>query len=191
MGNLQPYKPTVMQLILEAKSKTDIITALGNLSVADVVDAGYPALAYLRRPDVYGPEAVINVLALLIIEGTSVYEAAIPKEAARELAIEISACYYYLALEDVYVVLQQLKRSNLYGKLTPAKILHAVETHTEERARIAAEKSLNEHLSHKFSRTNYEKSSADAVRADELFQQFLDNYNSKAKSNPDPNSNRL
>ena len=181
MNNLTTNKRGVMQLISDGADKAGILKALSSLVVADILGAGYPTIAALRKPEIHGPQRVHGVLASLIVDASGYFEQAIDKETAIELAIEIGAEFYYLTLEDVFVCLQKLKREKVYGKLTANKVLNAMSLYAEGRISLAEQKSLEAHAHSTDSRINYDDATAShkATRTDELFAQFNDAYKKK------------
>jgi len=170
-------------MILEGNSKANLIRAFGNITVGDIVGKGYPALSGLRK--LHGTQKVEQAVAVLIVDASSHFERSINKEDALDLAAEITTCYYYLTLEDVMCALQKLKRSKVFGRLTTHRVLQGLEEHNQERTDIAIQKSQNEHLANKESRLNYDKTGADKVRNEELFNQFLDTFNEQKRPDPD------
>ena len=55
-------------------------------------------------------------------------------------------------MEDVWVVLSDVRSSETFGKLTSNKLLNALRRYGEQRMLVAAQQSLNEHLARQESR---------------------------------------
>ncbi len=170
-------------MILDDAPRVEMIRALGGLTVADVLDAKFPSIASLRRPEAFGRKKVEEVTASIIIDASGYFEQSISAETAIEMAAEIGATYYYLSLEDIYVCLQQFKRATLFGRNTPNKILNAVEEYNAQRLKLSEERSLNAHLARKESRQNYDRDNkATAIRDHEAFTQFKEKYEQNRQS---------
>jgi hypothetical protein len=175
MDNLpEKRKPKLMQTILEGASKVDIVRQYGNLTIGDVAGQGYPALSGLAKE--HGPEKVERSLAILLVEASSYFSETLDKETALELAVDVRKDNYWLSLEDCYIVTQRLKKSKLYGKLTPNRILNEFETYREERMQHSIKKRENEHLQNFTRRQRDPNESREAVRIDEQFAQFKEQY---------------
>jgi len=96
-----------------------------------------------------GQEKTENAIAVVIGEAAVAFGERMDVEDALDLAAEIQTEYYYLTLEDCYIVMSRLKRQPLYGKLTLNKILTAFEQYTAERVNTAANMNWNKHLAEK------------------------------------------
>ena len=166
-----------MRHVLEGASKTDLVRAWGRLTIADVVGNGYPALSKLQRT--YGRDKVETTLAVLLVEASGYFADRLPKEQAKEIAVEITTEYYWFTLEDVYVVLQRMKRKSLYGKLTPNKVLTELDAYREERLELAARRNEEEHMRRFTRRVRDPRDRAEEVRLKEAMWQALDKYNSE------------
>ena len=163
-----------MDLLLNKASNRDIIRAMANVTIGDVAGR-YPAISALKK--LHG-DRVETVLAALVVDASGYFEHAITESQALDVAAEICAQYYYLSLEDVYLALSRLKTEQIYGRLTLNKVLNVTSRYAEERANLAAQRNLNEHLARKESRMNYDK--PDSIDHD--FEKFKKQYNAKAST---------
>jgi uncharacterized protein YnzC (UPF0291/DUF896 family) len=142
----------IMQMVLDKGSNRQIVRTFGKASMTDVIRSKLPTLG--RLIENYGAEKTENVIAVLLKEASGYFGDAMPDGQALEVATEITVRYKWLKMEDVFVAMNELKEQNIYGKLTPNKILNAINKYSENRLNYAAELSLNAHLSQKESRDN-------------------------------------
>lgn len=122
-----------------------------------------------------------SALAVLVVEAASYFSEPISKESALVIAAEITTEYYWFSLEDVYIVLQGMKRKPMYGKLTPHKVLTELNEYREERLNAAAKRREEEHMQRFQRRTRDPNDQADAVRMREAIRQELDRYHEPKK----------
>jgi len=170
MDKPEVIKQGLMQMISAGASKTDLVRTYGGMSLEQVLEARYPSLGRLTL--MYGQEKTEKALAVLLLEASAAFEGSFDKETSLELAAEIKAHYYYLSLEDCYVCLQEMKTRKVYGKLTPNKVLVAVNDYADRRLIKAAEQSLNQHLAMKPSRGAPRQSE----QGDKAFKDFEKQY---------------
>lgn len=165
--------PTNMEMLINKANNSDIIKAMAGITIADTAGK-FPSISQLNL--LYTPQRVETAITALIVDAGGYFENTLTPTQARDVAVEISTQYYYLSLEDVYLALQRLKSGQIYGKLTPNKLLNAATTYANERLELAAQRSLNAHLAQKDSRLNYDKNEN---QNDNAFQQFKAKYNAK------------
>lgn len=161
----------------------ELVRRYGDLTIGDVAGQGYPALSALAKH--HGPEKVERCLSILLIEASSYFSDTLDKDTALEVAVDVRQAHYFLSLEDCYIVIQRLKQSTLYGKLTPNRILAEFKKYQEERLQHSITKRENEHLANFTRRQRDPNAVRDAIRADEAFKQFEDEYN-LSKNGPNP-----
>jgi hypothetical protein len=140
-----------MQLILEGNSNRDLVRSHGTMSMQQAMDGTYPAIGTLVRRE--GNAKVEKVLAVMVQEASAYFDEQMGKEKAMDIAAELTCRYAGLRLEDVWVCLNQLKGSEIYGKLTSNKVLAAMGKYTDRRLELAAQQSLSEHLARQEPRT--------------------------------------
>ncbi|MBI9063291.1 MAG: hypothetical protein JEZ14_15020 [Marinilabiliaceae bacterium] len=102
-------------------------------------------MAKIRKEE--GEERTEQVLAILTADTALAFGENLKKEQALYYANEIVNAFYYLSLEDCFIVLSRIKRSKLFGKLTLNTFLTAFEKYDNERLKLADEQSYNAHLS--------------------------------------------
>jgi len=134
-------------MICAGASKVSLIRTYGSMSMEQVLHANFPSLGRLTAQ--HGQEKTETALAVLVLEASAAFEGSFDKETSLELAAEIKAKFPYLTLEDCYVCLQEMKAEKVIYKLTPNKVLAAVDNYVERRISKAAEQSLNRHLATK------------------------------------------
>jgi hypothetical protein len=137
----------IMQMISDNASTREIARSFSNLTPEKVIRGKYPSLVSLKTK--IGQEKTEKAIAILVGDAAVAFGEKIDYELALDLAAEIQTEYYYLTLEDCYIVMNRLKRQPLYGKLTLNKILTAFEQYTTERINTAAEMNWNKHLAEK------------------------------------------
>jgi len=138
-------RPEVMRMISANASNRELVRSFANLTPEKVVRGGFPSMALLKKE--HGQDKIEDALAILIVEASLSFGDGFNKERAYDLAAEVITAYYYLTLEDCIIVLNRLKRTDIYGKFTPNKILAAFENYDKERFEIADELNYNKHLS--------------------------------------------
>lgn len=131
-------------MICEGASRVDLIRQYGTLTPDRIIQEDYTSMARLRR--VHGNERVENALAIMVIEASTAFESPIDKALALELAAEVHTTYYWLSLEDCFVILQQMRRKKLFGKLDLNKILVEFDEYCRERISLADNLRYNQHL---------------------------------------------
>jgi hypothetical protein len=136
----------IMQLILEGNSNRQLVRTMGSLTMQQAMNTGVPGIATLVRR--HGREKVEKVLAVMVSETAAYFDADMGQEQALDIAAEISIQYAAIKLEDVWVCLNELKSTEIYGKLTSNKVLSALKKYMHRRLEVAEQQSLNQHLAH-------------------------------------------
>lgn len=149
----------IVQTILEGGSNRQIVRKFGNATMHQVMESKYPAIGTMMKS--FGDEKIENVIAVIIKEASAYFGDAMADNQALEVATDITVRYKWLKMEDIFVAINQLKEQNVYGKLTPNKILNQVKKYSENRMNAAAEKSLNTHLAGKEPREDDKKEKDD------------------------------
>jgi hypothetical protein len=104
-------------------------------------------MAVLRKQ--HESEKIENVLGVLIQDASRAFGNAWSDDQCVELSTEILSMYYYLSLEDCYLVLQRVKRSKVYGLFCMNTILQAFNDYDQERYTKADDLAYSKHLSQK------------------------------------------
>lgn len=137
-------------MICANASNRALVKEFGALTTEKIIERNYPAIGALQLE--HKPERVHDAIAIIVAEASTYFEEPMHQEKALDIAVEITAQYYWLTLEDVMLTLRDLKHQKLYGKLTPNKVLAAIADHANRRADIAGQMSLNKHLATKHPR---------------------------------------
>ena len=141
-----------MQMISEGVSRREMLKEYGTLTPERVLGGGFASLARLRKS--HTAEKVEMALAILLIDASRAFDAPLDKDTAYEIAIEVHTRYYYLTLEDCYIVLRRMKSKAMYGKISLNKYLVEFENYATERMKLADEMSYNSHLATSDAGTN-------------------------------------
>ena len=134
----------MMQMISGGTSRVEIARRYGAITPATILKGSFDSLARLRKER--SPEEVETALAILLIDASRAFDSLLDKETAFEIAIAVHTRYYYLTLEDCYLVLERMKTKIIYGKLTMNKFLAEFEAYAAERIEMADDISYNSHL---------------------------------------------
>jgi hypothetical protein len=137
----------IMRMISEDVSTREITRKFANLTPEKVLRGNYPTMVRLKITQ--GEETTEKAIAVVVGEAAVAFGEKMDWEVALNLAAEIQTEYYYMTLEDVYIVMNRLKRQPLYGKLTLNKILTGFEQYRQERIAKAADMNYNNHLANK------------------------------------------
>lgn len=133
-----------MQLILEGNSNRDLVRHMGNLTMQQAMNGPYMSIGALVRSK--GRQKVEKVVAVMVAETAAYFDEEMGSEKALDIATEITSRYAGIRIEDIWVCLNELKSSEIYGKLTSNKVLSALRKYVERRMDAAAQQSLNDHL---------------------------------------------
>ena len=132
------------QMISEGASNRKLIRQFVKLTPEKILRGNFPSMALLRKNE--GEQKLSEVLAIILIETSLSFGDGMNKETAFDLATEILVDYYYLSLEDCFVVLNRLKRAKVF-KFTINVVLNAFENYDNERLKIIDDNSYSQHLS--------------------------------------------
>ncbi len=155
----QKHEKGIMQLILEGSSNRDLVRSHGSMTMVQAMNKHVPGIGKMVRSE--GRERVEKVVAVMLQETSSYFDEQMGKEQALDIAAELTTKYAGIKLEDLWVCLNELKSSEIYGKLTSNKVLSAMRKYMDRRLELAAQQSLNEHLARQEPRQ-------DAVGSDRL-----------------------
>ncbi|MBS2100690.1 hypothetical protein [Carboxylicivirga linearis] len=142
-------------MISAGASSRDLIKAFANLTPERVLGGNYKSMALIRKEE--GEEKAEQALAILLADTALAFGESLTKEMALYFATEILNAYYWLSLEDCFIVLNRIKRGKLYGKLNLNTFLNAFETYNKERLNMADDLSFSKHLEIKEERPLYER----------------------------------
>lgn len=160
----------ILQVISE-KTSREITKQFGSLTTEKILEGNYPSLAKIKKEK--GEEYSEKITAVLVLDTAKFFDSNMDIETAKDVAVEIGTMHYYLTLEDLFIVLQEMKQSEQFGKLTPHKILVACKKYSENRMETAAKINYNKHLQLKEGR------GTSTNEPDEAFQKFYHEYEVK------------
>lgn len=145
-------------MISEGDSKRlDIVRVFGSYSLQKIINDKPPTIGELKKQ--HGSEKIETALAIVVHDLGLSFDGEITKEHALEIAAEISSTILRnITLEGVFVTCQEIKRSDVFGKLNINKVLKAMHRHLEEQCEAISSKNYNNHLAQKFN-TDSERSS--------------------------------
>ncbi len=138
-------------------SRREIARSFADITPETVIRGKYPSIVQLKHKK--GEEKTEQAIAILISDAALAFGEEMDESLLLELAAEVQTQYYYMSMEDCYLVLNRLKRKPMYGKLTLNKILAEFEQYQTERMQKAAEMNYNEHLAQKENPDVYERES--------------------------------
>jgi len=134
----------VMQMISGGASNRDLIRHFVKYTPEKVLGGNFPSMALLKKEK--GEQKLSDALAIIIIETSLSFGDGMNEKTALDLATEILVDYYYLSLEDCFVVLNRLKRAKVF-KFTINVVLNAFESYDKERLKMIDDNSYSQHLS--------------------------------------------
>lgn len=137
-------QPQVLPMIFAGASNRDLVKQFVKLTPEKVLGGNYPSMAKIKKQE--GEKKLSEALAIIIIETSVAFGEAMNQHIALDLAIEILTDYYYLTLEDCFLVLNRLKRTKVF-KLTINVVLTAFENYDNERLKIIDDNNYSQHLS--------------------------------------------
>lgn len=137
----------LMPMLSKGASRAEIVRNFGSLTPEKIITNKYPSIAKIKR--YYDTEKTEAMIGYLLIQTSEAFDNTLDEEQAIEIAADMGSTFPYFSLEDVFFVLQRMKRQRLYGKLTVNKVLAAFEEYDKERTKRAEEMNWNDHLSNK------------------------------------------
>lgn len=140
-----------MALIKQQASNRALIKQFSNLTPAKVLRGDFPSLVSLKQE--HSENDIENALAVLILDASMSFGENFNQDLAYDLAAEILTSYYYLTLEDCFIVFNKLKRTKVF-KFTINVVLTAFENYDNDRLKMIDDNNYSQHLSIKENRTN-------------------------------------
>lgn len=153
----------IMQMILEGSSNRDLVRQVGSMSMQQAMNATAPGIG--RMVQIHGRDKVEKVIAVIVAETAAYFDGEMGSEQALDIAAEITNRYAGIKVEDIWVALNDLKSSEIYGKLTSNKILSMLKKYMHRRLEAAGQQSLNQHLAQQEPRRSDSDGSAGAFAA--------------------------
>lgn len=147
MGTPQKAVPTVMAKALEKTSKTELIRTFGKLTTTQILRTGYPSISKLERSY---PDKIEKVVQMLVADVNHSFGNEMDTLAIEEVAVELlTPPLRNLSLEDVFVAFREMKAKETFGKLTVHKVTTSLNKYWNQRLKLAAEVSYQNHVSAK------------------------------------------
>lgn len=141
--------PLLFDSLENKATKMDIIRTYNGLTLSKVVDNNLPTIGLLQKE--YGLEKVELFTGMLIKDLSSSFENDLKTHQIDELTVEINnSVLRNMSLEGIFVACQDLKKSNVIGKLSVSKVLKHLNTFFEEQSKLIMQKNYNNHLAQKF-----------------------------------------
>lgn len=106
-------------------------------------DDAIPSMSRLRRQ--YGEAVIERALSYFIQDVAMSVGNKMEPAVVADCAVEILNTYPYssLKLEEIYLICQEIKQNDTYGKLTPAKMLRAVAKFWKDREQRAINQQID------------------------------------------------
>ncbi len=136
-------QPTLMPMLSDNVSRRDILRHFSGLTFKKVIEGQFTSISTLRKN--YGVPELERVLAILILDAAKAFGDTLTPDDGLELATEIQSTYYYLSLEDCFLVMQKVKRQKLFGKFCFNTVLQAFDEYDKDRYTKADEISYRIH----------------------------------------------
>lgn len=167
----------MMQMILDKKSKNEMIRSFAKMDLYKVAQNNFPSLNELAK--IYGNEKMEDIVCVLVADLNVSFEGELLREQVEEISIEImSGISSNMPLELVFVTLQEMKYAdNGFGKLTINKVLRAVRSKFNEYQKIHISQRESEHFQVKQQPTIIHPSIT------EMWKKILDEIPSEKKKN--------
>jgi len=137
-------------MISEGDSKRlDLVRTFGSYSLQRIIEDRPPCVGELAR--IHGQDKVDLAVAVVVHDLGLFFDGEISKDQALEIAAEVSSgLLRNLTLEGIFTTCQEIKRSDVFGKLTSNKIMKALNKHLEDYSESVSQANYNAHLSRKF-----------------------------------------
>lgn len=137
-------KPALRELIVVPHYKNRaVVQHYGRMTMQMAMDAKTATISKLGREE--GQDKIIESLGRVFIATSMYFDKALSTEEAEIVAVEMLNDYEMsnLKLEDVVVIVKELKESDMYGRLTPNKIIKHIKKYWERRIKTAVTNSIN------------------------------------------------
>lgn len=135
--------------IINGATKTDILQQCGHLRLPVLAKEPKPTLGALCRE--LGAQASRDCVAVLLADLSKSFHGELDKDDIMDIVEELHhGLFINMSLELIYLTCRKIKISNNYGKLTPNKVLSAMNDHLQELSNVISNENYNKHLSTKF-----------------------------------------
>lgn len=143
-------KPTLQELIVVPHYKNRLVVQYyGNMTMAVAMNSTTPTVAKLGREN--GQDEMIESLGRVFVATSMYFDKPLNTEEAEIVAVEILNDYEMsnLKLEDIVVIIKEIKESDSYGRLTPNKIIKHIRGYWDRRIKTAVTESINQSQTNK------------------------------------------
>lgn len=145
MSNLIKKETTIYEMLVNKASKVDIIKAFAGISMKQVIVEKPITVGEIIRH--YGEENATKAVVVLFADLSTSFGSDLKKDHLLELSAEVqSSLYKNLSLEDLYIICNRVKTSDIYGKLTVNKVLKEVKNYFDEKLNEVDNYNYNKHL---------------------------------------------
>ena len=133
-----------MELITAPHYKNrEVVKHYGKMTMQTAMAAKTPTVGKLCRS--HGEDKFIESLGRVFLATSLYFDKPLNTEEAEIVAVEMLNDYEMsnLKLEDVVVIIKEIKESDMYGRLTPNKIIKHIRSYWDRRIKTAATESIN------------------------------------------------
>ena len=138
-------KPPLRELIVVPHYKNRaVVQHYGQMTMQVAMEAQTPTLSKLSREE--GQDEMIESLGRVFVATSMYFDKALSTDEAEIIAVEMLNDYEMsnLKLEDVVVIIKEIKESDMYGRLTPNKIIKHIRGYWDRRIKTAATESIDQ-----------------------------------------------
>lgn len=140
----QSTRPPLVELITAPHYRNrDVVKHYGKMTMQTAMAAKTPTVGKLCRE--HGDDKLIESLGRVFLATSLYFDKALSTEESEIVAVEMLNDYEMsnLKLEDVVVIIKEIKESELYGRLTPNKIIKHIRGYWDRRIKTAATESID------------------------------------------------
>lgn len=143
-------RPPLVDLITAPHYKNrHVVQHYGKMSMQVAMNTKAPTVALLAREQ--GQDIMIESLGRVFVATSMYFDKPMSIEEGEIVAVEMLNDYEIgnLKLEDVVVIIKEIKESDMYGRLTPNKMIKHIKDYWERRIKAAVSDSINNSQSNK------------------------------------------
>lgn len=140
----QSTRPPLVELITAPHYRNrDVVKHYGTMTMQQAMSATTPTVGKLCRQE--GEDKLIESLGRVFLATSLYFDKPLGTEEAEIVAVEMLNDYEMsnLKLEDIVVIIKEIKESDMYGRLTPNKIIKHIRSYWDRRIKTAATKSID------------------------------------------------
>lgn len=141
-------KKSLMEMVAAKASRLDIVKHFSKMTMFDII-RNKEKKGFRQLTKKHGEEKVINAIALLLRDTSNNYDKVWSKDKCQECAIDLYYSeYYYLSLEDLFVLLKEVKENESFFTLPNFK--KHLAKYAERKLKAAENAALNQHMTTQF-----------------------------------------